>query len=543
MRKTWQSRLSSGQTGSLVSQNRAVASAFVLTRATMAAVILGTLFLGGFEQQSSAFLLIQGAVATASVVALAMSLYAVGQLLRKNHPHEIHPGFLIALDAVLAIGVMSVIDTETSPLAWVALITPVLETAVFFSVSSAAFVWFGLSLAFLALRLTTSISDDATTDTLVLSIQQVLAVLFVSGPAALMADSAQDRIQSLGEARRKADRTSDQLRKITETAREMSSEPEIDDILQIACQSAANIGFDQADVVLVSNTGELQLHTTYANGPSLNLPLSVLTDAIEDSVASIHFDDPEHGDHLKLAGIDSGHAIMLSDTTMPGTQRDAILRVWTRHGSPSSEDLQAFGLLGGHTRETYRAAQLLEEAQSHRDQLLYEVRHDSLTGLANRAFVLESLKANLAARKPLALLFIDLDGFKGINDNLGHLAGDDALITVADRLQKGGRDDALVGRVGGDEFVVMIPMTKFETTETLQEYGNSIVESVSEPMVAAGQAAQLGASVGIAVHDGVMDADQLVSLADDAMYTAKRGGGGTHISRVSLERYSQRSAS
>ena len=174
--------------------------------------------------------------------------------------------------------------------------------------------------------------------------------------------------------------------------------------------------------------------------------------------------------------------------------------------------------------------------------MLYEVRHDSLTGLANRSFVLESLSTQLAAKQPLALLFIDLDGFKSINDTLGHLAGDDALITVANRLEATGREDALVGRMGGDEFVVMIPMTQFETIETLQDYGDTIVQSVSEAMIAAGEPAQLGASVGIAVHDGVMGADQLVSLADDAMYEAKREGGGTKFSQASLQRYAQRSA-
>ena len=535
-------RLPNGANASLVSQNRAVASAFVLTRATMAAVILGTLFLGGFEQQSSSFFLVQGVVASAAVVALVMSVLALIRLFRKQHPNAVHPGFLIALDAVLAIGVMAVIDTDTSPLAWVALITPVLETAVFFSVSTAAFVWFGLSLAFLALRLTTNVTDDATTDTLVLSIQQVLAVLFVSGPAALMADSAQDRIQRLGEARRDADRTSTQLRKITESAREMSGQPDIDGILNVTSKSAAAIGFDQADVLVRSDLGRLELHSTHANGPALNLPPEVLSEALEDSVASIDQRDPGRGESLKMVGINSGHALALGDSGGQDSPADVVLRVWTKDGTASTEDIQALALLGGHAREALRAAHLLQEAQSHRDQLLYEVRHDSLTGLANRSFVLESLSSKVADKHPLALLFIDLDGFKGINDTLGHIAGDDALVTVADRLQKSGRDDALVGRMGGDEFVVMVPLTKFETIETLQEFGDSIVKSVSEPMIAAGQPAQLGASVGIAVHDGTMDADQLISLADDAMYDAKRDGGGTKFSQASLQRYSQRSA-
>ena len=160
-----------------------------------------------------------------------------------------------------------------------------------------------------------------------------------------------------------------------------------------------------------------------------------------------------------------------------------------------------------------------------------------------RDSVLETLAAQLKARKPLALLFIDLDGFKEINDTLGHNAGDDALVTVAERLENTGRQDVLAGRMGGDEFVVLVPMTQFETLDSLREYGDQIVATVSEPMVAAGQPAQLGASVGIAVHDGQMGPDQLVSFADDAMYAAKRAGGGTKLSQESLELYAQRKAS
>lgn len=508
----------------------------------MALVILGTLVLGGLEQQNSALFIVQLFVAGASVVALGLSALGVSRLVRKQRPHELHPGVLIALDSVLAIGVMAVMDAETSPLAWVALITPVLETAVLFSVSSAAFAWFGLSLAFLALRLTTNVSDDATTDTLVLSVQQVLAVLFVSGPAALMADSAQDRIQNLGEARRKADRTSDQLRLITETAREMAGKQDIDDILNLACESAAAIGFDQADIVVRSANGQLAVHSTDSNGPAVSLPPKIMSESLEDSVASVYSDDETYGADLGAAGMSAGHALALSDHA-DGAAPETILRVWSKQPIVATEDVQALALLAGHAREAYRASKLLQEARTHRNQLLYEVRHDALTGLANRAFVLETLAAQLQARQPLALFFIDLDGFKAINDTLGHNAGDDALVIVADRLEKSSRSDSLVGRMGGDEFVVLAPMTQFETLESLRHYGDQIVAAVSEPMTAAGQPAQLGASVGIAVHDGHMGPDQLVSLADDAMYQAKRSGGGTLLSQDSLKLYTQRKAS
>ena len=166
------------------------------------------------------------------------------------------------------------------------------------------------------------------------------------------------------------------------------------------------------------------------------------------------------------------------------------------------EDLRALELLGGHAREAFRANEVLNKAQAHADQLQYEVRHDGLTGLANRAYVLEVLQKRLETAKPTTLIFIDLDGFKSVNDTHGHKAGDDALVAIADRLRSTGRGGELAGRMGGDEFILLTPLTVFDTAETLRSYGDAIVRAIGEPIVADGHHAQLGASVGIAVHDG-----------------------------------------
>ena len=525
-----------------ISENSAVTSGFALTRATMAAVILGTLFIGGFEQQQSSLFVVEAAVAATSAVALLWSLWTLLRRLQKRSIDSSEPWLLIALDSILAIGVMAVIDVDTSPLAWVALITPVLETAVLISISSSAFVWCGLSLAFLALRLTTNASDDATTETLILSIQQVLAVLFVSGPAALMVDSAQDRIDGLAKARRSADLNAKRLHRITETARQMSHHQDLNDVLSAVCESAASIGFDQADVVIRNTGGQLLIHSSNSNGPAVRMPPELLNADLSDAVGSIHSEDPLHGKMLELNGVRSGHAMELS--SYGGSEHpDAVLRVWSREEPPTTEDLQALALLGGHAREAYRATQRLQEAQTHADQLLHEVRHDGLTGLANRAFVLETLEERINNREPLALLFLDLDGFKAVNDTLGHSAGDDALVAIANRLRSTGRDNELVGRMGGDEFILLTPFAAFDSLESLVAYGTQIVGAVREPVMTNGSAAQLGASVGIAVHDGVLGPDQFISLADDAMYEAKRSGGGVRMSPSTVSLFQQRSAS
>ena len=112
---------------------------FTLTRLTMAAVILGVLLFQGFEGQRSVLFAVQGVVGLASIGAVALSLLSIVRRVRKAPSVDLPPALLIALDSVLAIGVMTVVDASTSPLAWVALITPVLETAVLYSISRAAF--------------------------------------------------------------------------------------------------------------------------------------------------------------------------------------------------------------------------------------------------------------------------------------------------------------------------------------------------------------------------------------------------------------------
>jgi diguanylate cyclase (GGDEF)-like protein len=186
-------------------------------------------------------------------------------------------------------------------------------------------------------------------------------------------------------------------------------------------------------------------------------------------------------------------------------------------------------LLGGQTREILRAAVVLDRAKAHANQLQHEVRHDGLTGLANRAFLLETLEQRIKSRSGTALFFIDLDGFKSLNDTIGHRAGDAALVTVSERLNALAPTGSLVGRMGGDEFIVMTPVGRTDTLETLHRFGDSVAQLIGEPMLCDGHEARVGASVGLAVHDGVVGADQLISRADAAMYEAKRDGGGLRV--------------
>jgi diguanylate cyclase (GGDEF)-like protein len=156
-----------------------------------------------------------------------------------------------------------------------------------------------------------------------------------------------------------------------------------------------------------------------------------------------------------------------------------------------------------------------------RRELTHRARTDSLTGLPNRAAFSETLQDALrTGAEPVALLFVDLDNFKPVNDRLGHRAGDELLREVADRLAALG---GLCGRLGGDEFAVMLTGV---TADAAEEVARAVVAAVGEPVPVAGSVAGVGASVGVALAapgDGT-DAEQLLHRGDVAMYQAKAAG-------------------
>ena len=163
-------------------------------------------------------------------------------------------------------------------------------------------------------------------------------------------------------------------------------------------------------------------------------------------------------------------------------------------------------------------------------QVARQSQVDELTGLANRRKLGERLSATLAAfrasRRSCALMMLDLDRFKQVNDTMGHPAGDELLKQVAQRLTSLVKDVGEVGRLGGDEFQVLLP--DMDDRGSLGELANRIVQSLSQPYQINGRRAIIGTSVGIAIapYDG-LEADELTRAADMALYSAKETRGGT----------------
>ncbi len=174
-----------------------------------------------------------------------------------------------------------------------------------------------------------------------------------------------------------------------------------------------------------------------------------------------------------------------------------------------------------------RVLQRTRELQQANSKLQFQAHYDPLTGLANRALLTEQMLVILGqARresKNVALLFLDLDGFKPVNDKYGHDVGDHMLKILAQRITGSIRSTDLAARIGGDEFVIVL--SSIQEVLHAETFAEILKAKLQEPMQIEGRNLSIGASIGISIYpDHAVLSDDLIKLADVAMYHAKRDG-------------------
>jgi diguanylate cyclase (GGDEF)-like protein/PAS domain S-box-containing protein len=212
--------------------------------------------------------------------------------------------------------------------------------------------------------------------------------------------------------------------------------------------------------------------------------------------------------------------------SVPGGMKTVELR--SRHADGSWRVLEAQGwnlvddpVIGGIV-VNYRD---ITERKALERQLVHDAFHDPLTGLANRALMVDRIQHALARRAAdadLAVLIMDVDDFKTINDSLGHGAGDQAMIAVAERLRASLRPEDTVSRIGGDEFAILLEGVNDELVSRVSE---RILDALRSPFELGGIEVHLSASIGVAFSTyETRTADELLRNADVAMYTAKGRG-------------------
>jgi diguanylate cyclase (GGDEF)-like protein/PAS domain S-box-containing protein len=190
-------------------------------------------------------------------------------------------------------------------------------------------------------------------------------------------------------------------------------------------------------------------------------------------------------------------------------------------------DLRTDPLINGFVVSATNISDLKRTQQQLRDM----ADHDALTGVLNRRAFLTQLDelARKSSEHEIMVLFCDLDGFKPVNDQFGHAAGDEALVEVAQRIERVIRPDDLVARLGGDEFVVALPHSGPILAKTI---ATRIREAIIEPIIVTGRAITIDVSIGISVTTGQPTTAQLLATADEAMYAVKNHRDNTETAQI-----------
>jgi diguanylate cyclase (GGDEF)-like protein/PAS domain S-box-containing protein len=219
-----------------------------------------------------------------------------------------------------------------------------------------------------------------------------------------------------------------------------------------------------------------------------------------------------------------------------------------RNGEPLRAEYRMFGKDGTEIWVRDEAYAMPDDTQSGREvsqgllidvtdrkrlesKLIHDALHDPLTGLANRVLLRDHLERALARRGrtigTVALLFVDLDDFKQVNDTYGHAAGDQILAQVAQRFAGAVRADDVVGRQSGDEFAVVLGQVR--SPDGAIASADRILRELRRPILIGGRSIVVGGSIGIALASSrESNAEDLLTQADAAMYAAKAGGKGSH---------------
>ncbi|MCU1691594.1 MAG: domain S-box-containing protein/diguanylate cyclase protein [Frankiales bacterium] len=243
---------------------------------------------------------------------------------------------------------------------------------------------------------------------------------------------------------------------------------------------------------------------------------------------------------LQGEGTDPDAVRALSQAVRAGRQHTTVLRNYRKDGSPWWNELHLSPVHDDAGRLTHYLGYQHDVTGrvETEERLARQATHDGLTGLANRARMLERLDAALveaaADGTAVAVLYVDLDGFKGVNDDLGHAAGDQVLVQVAERLRATLRTTDLLCRNGGDEFVAVLRgLAPLDAERVVGRAAADLTAALGRPYVAGGTTARLGGSVGSALFPAQgTTADRLLALADDDMYRVKRTPGAVGPGRL-----------
>jgi diguanylate cyclase (GGDEF)-like protein len=279
---------------------------------------------------------------------------------------------------------------------------------------------------------------------------------------------------------------------------------------------------DDGDARIVQRALSSEFHSDYAI-----TRVATLHDAIQQ-LKKVHYDAVLLDLNLADArGLENVRAVREENPDLPivvltGEDNNDMALMAVRSGA------QEYMVKDHSSSRTMGLAVLSSIERKAYERLLFRMaNHDELTGLPNRRMFLEYLNRCLIRaavwQRTEAVLFLDLNGFKKVNDTYGHDKGDELLVQVAARLKEGLRPSDLLARFGGDEFVIHLDTAAHVSNEACVEIANRIASLFTEPISLGFDRVAVGVSIGIALYPNhAQDSAQLIECADRAMYEAKR---------------------
>jgi diguanylate cyclase (GGDEF)-like protein/PAS domain S-box-containing protein len=300
---------------------------------------------------------------------------------------------------------------------------------------------------------------------------------------------------------------------------------------------------DQERAHLAARTAELEYRAVFENSPVAVLKVSDVEEILDANPAAERLLDYEEGlrgrsakDLLADPEADAervASAIAALAGQPASARATSTVRMYRGDGSTFWSNMNT-SLVTNTQGDPFFGISSVEDVTLRREEeerLRFRALHDPLTGLPNRDLLSENLRRSLARARRLgsgvAVLFLDLDGFKSVNDQMGHAVGDELLKALGQRLESAARGGDMVARLGGDEFVMVVE--GIHGVEQAEAATDRFLEEVHRPVVIGGARISLAASIGLVVADADDAPDDILRRADSAMYEAKRAGrGGWH---------------
>jgi len=470
------------------------------------------------------------AVSICGALMLVNAMSLLSERAKNDRIRQISGVVGFAADTIAVLLIVHVLGIFDENVSWFILIIPIVEAAMRFGVRAAIGSWVGLVGLTLSIERMTGQGTTLFTGNSADLLPRLGVVLIVAIPVIYLSQKLLLEIRLERQASGDATRRSQLLETVAQSSQRVSR---LDaGMVEEVLDSALSLGFEVVDVCVHGVGGQWRVDACRQSDETAHLPdpdseYSGLGDiANRANGAVFHADSADNvlGDPLKRVGLSSLMVVPL------GAEGDATvaLRCGKKLGSAlTPTQAECVELLAGNATIALHNKKLVGELRAMQGRLHHQAYHDALTGLSNRVHFNTTLDETLAdcRQRPrqFAVMFIDLDRFKPVNDSLGHDVGNELLISVARRLQSAVRESDLVARIGGDEFVVLLdPVFDSDDDIELREIADRVCRAISEPFMVSSNEVVISCSVGIALSDPAIDTGtELVRRADLAMYRAK----------------------